>query len=138
MRLFSALSETVCTFYLCVYESLGEHGVLSSRPVAAGELIAFSLSVCAGFWRLLSLQASCRGEEGFVWPQGDAHPTAKRTSGKTVVSSHTAHCWQQKAKRQIGLHAECVYITREKDASVNDSLSNCILFSPRRSFHLSP
>ena len=103
-----------------------------------------SLYVCAGFRGLLSLQASRRGEEGFVWPQGDAHQTAKRTTGKTVVSSHTAHCrtvrWQQKAKRQIELHTESVYITREKsDASVNDSLSNSVFLSVHTgAFHLSP
>lgn len=75
-----------------------------------------SLCVCAGFWRLLSLQSPCCGEEGFVWPQGDAHQTRKRTTGKTVVSFHTAHCctpcWQQKAKRQIGLHTQSVYRKR--------------------------
>lgn len=103
--------------------------------------LPFLLCLCVGFWRLLSLQASRSGEEGFVWPQGDAHQTAKRTTGKTVVSSHTAHCstlcQQQKAKRQIGLHTESVYHKRT-GCQHQWKLKVCILFGPRRSFHLSP
>lgn len=102
-----------------------------------------SLCVCTGFWRLLSLQASCRGKEGSVWTQGDTHQTAKRTTGKTVVSSHTAHCsnacWQQKAKRQIGLHTEeCVYHRRKGCQHQWQLVKVCILCSPHWSLHLSP
>lgn len=119
MSLFSDFDlNTTLYIYSCAHECLGENRLLFGHPVAAGELIALPLCVGAGFWRLLSLQASRRGEESFVWPQEDAHQTAKRTTGKTVVSTRTAYCstscWQQKAKRQIGLHIESGYITREK------------------------
>lgn len=106
--------------------------VLSSHPDAAGELITFSFSVCAGFWRLLSLQASCRGEESCVWPLGDAHQTAERTTGKTVVSSLTAHCSITLAtkgqKTDLITNSECVY---HKKKGCQRQWQLVKLFSPR-------
>lgn len=124
---------------MIAYVSMGSY--LTVLLLQASSLPIF-LFVCAGFRRLLSLQASCRGEEGFIRPPRDAHQPPKRTTGKTGVGSRTAHFsaarWQQKAKRQIGLHTEsCWYHKRKERRHQWQLVKHCILFCPRRSFHLS-
>lgn len=114
-------------------------GCFFHRPIAAGELTTPLLCVFAGFRRLLSLQASRGGEEGFVEPQGDTRPTTKRTAGKTVIP-HVARCdamhWQQKARDRLD-YTQRVHKGSEKDASFNDGSSKwCIFCSPHRFFHL--
>lgn len=95
------------------------------------------LCVCAGFWRLLLLQASCCGKEGFVWPQGDAHQTAKRTTGKTCVSFTQLLIMnfgnENGQKTNWITHKVCLYL-RRRGASIDNSLSSSVSFS----LHTSP
>lgn len=96
------------------------------------------LCVCAGFWRLLSLQASCCGEEGCDGPQRDAYHTTKGAKGKTGIS-HTIilfHIGKKRSKDKLD-YTQCVitHISQKKeDFSTSDKLSISVCFS----IHSSP
>ncbi len=134
MSVFSSLqNEHYLHVCWCAHECLCEHGVLSGHPVAAGELIAFPFVFVQVFGDYYHFRHHAVEKRALSGHRG-MHIRLQKEPQVRLVSALTQliaalPCWQQKAKRQIGLRTESVYITREKDASINDSLSNSAFFS---------
>lgn len=124
--------------------AFGGHGVLSGHPVAAGELIAspfMSVQVFGDYYHFRHHAVEKRALSGHrgMHIRLQKEPQVRLLSALTQLIAGL-YAGNKRAKRQIELHTESVYITREKScASVNDSLSNSVFFSVHAgAFHLSP
>lgn len=117
---FLALSKmhTGCTFFSCAHKCLGEHGVLSGHPVAAGELIASPFVFVQVFGDYYHFRHHAVEKRALSGHRG-MHIKLQKEPQVRLVSALTqliaaVHVGNKRPKDRLDYIQERVYISREK------------------------
>lgn len=99
----------------CANEHIGERGLLSGCPIDAGEIVPRFVfpQVFGDYYHFRHHAVEKRALSGHrgMHIKLQREPQVRLVSASHSSLQHTP-CWQQKARRQIRLHAEIVFISQ--------------------------